>query len=204
MNKVSRRLVVKSASSLLALGAPMILRAQPASRQLVVSGWGGTFQDAMRKALFEPFSKETGIRVMEVTYGGQGLARVKAQLDAGKTSDAVDSFEAALAVDPGYTDIYLDLAEAARKDGMQGKAIHYYRVALTVQPDNLAAISGEGEALLEKGAVEKAKRNLAKLETMCGGNCREAKELASAIDNAPRAALVTAEAVTPDPVVTKN
>ena len=132
------------------------------------------------------------------------VAQGRAQLDAGKTSDAVDSFEAALAVDPGYTDIYLDLAEAARKDGMQGKAIHYYRVALTVQPDNLAAISGEGEALLEKGAVEKAKRNLAKLETMCGGNCREAKELASAIDNAPRAALVTAEAVTPDPVVTTN
>jgi putative spermidine/putrescine transport system substrate-binding protein len=84
MNKVSRRSVIKSATGLLALAAPMVLRAQPASRQLVVSGWGGTFQDAMRKALFEPFSKETGIRVMEVTYGGQGLARVKAQLDAGK------------------------------------------------------------------------------------------------------------------------
>jgi putative spermidine/putrescine transport system substrate-binding protein len=83
MNKVSRRLVVQSASALVALGAPMVLRAQPA-KQLVVSGWGGTFQDAMRRALFEPFSKETGVRVVEVTYGGQGLARVKAQLAAGK------------------------------------------------------------------------------------------------------------------------
>ena len=84
MNKVSRRSILKSAAGLLALGAPMVLRAQAATKQLVVSGWGGTFQDAMRKALFEPFSKETGIRVVEVTYGGQGLARVKAQVDAGK------------------------------------------------------------------------------------------------------------------------
>lgn len=84
MKKVSRRFVIQSAPALFALGAPTVLRAQPASKQLVVSGWGGTFQDAMRKALFEPFSKETGIRVVEVTYGGQGLARVKAQLDAGK------------------------------------------------------------------------------------------------------------------------
>jgi Tfp pilus assembly protein PilF len=128
----------------------------------------------------------------------------QAQLDAGKTADAIDSFEAALAVDPGYTDIYLDLAAAARKDGMQGKAIHYYRVALETQPDNLAAIAGEGAALAEKGAVEKAKRNLAKLETMCGSTCPEAQSLATAIQNIPAPKVVTAEAVTPDPVVTQN
>ncbi|WEK47194.1 MAG: tetratricopeptide repeat protein [Candidatus Andeanibacterium colombiense] len=132
------------------------------------------------------------------------VAQGRSLLDAGKTADAIDSFEAALAVDPGYTDVYLDLAVAARKDGMQGKAIHYYRVALETQPDNLAAISGEGEALLEKGAVEKAKRNLAKLESMCGEKCAQTKALAVAIQHAPAPKVVTAEAVTPDPVVTQN
>ena len=87
---------------------------------------------------------------------------------------------------------------------MQGKAIHYYRVALETQPENLAAISGEGEALAEKGAVEKAKRNLAKLESMCGSNCAEAQALATTIQNLPAPKVVTAEAVTPDPVVTQN
>ena len=44
-------------------------------------------------------------------------------------------------------------------------------------PENLAAISGEGVALVEKGAVEKAKRNLAKLESLCGSTCPETRDL---------------------------
>jgi tetratricopeptide (TPR) repeat protein len=125
-------------------------------------------------------------------------------LSAGDVQGAIDSFEAALAVDPGHTAIYLDLAEAARREGMQGKAIHYYREALKREPNNFAAISGEGEALLEKGAVEKARRNLAQLETMCGGECRETQELAAALSQGVRVPVVTAEAVTPAPVVTQN
>ena len=49
------------------------------------------------------------------------------------------------------------VAEAARADSLQGKAIRYYREALTREPRNLAAIAGEGEALVEKGAIEKEK-----------------------------------------------
>lgn len=126
------------------------------------------------------------------------------QLAAGKIEEAVGSFEAALAVDPGYTALYLHLAEAARQKGLQGKAIHYYRLALARDPNNLAAISGEGQAMAEKGAVEKARRNLAQLQSICGTGCPQAKELAAALDRGPRTAVLTAEAVTPSPVVTKN
>jgi tetratricopeptide (TPR) repeat protein len=128
----------------------------------------------------------------------------RSELAAGQVSAAIDSFEAALVVDPGYTDIYLDLAEAARVQGLQGKAIHYYREALEREPSNLAAISGEGEALLEKGAVEKARRNLSKLESLCGEGCTEAMELAAALQRGPGAGVLTAEAVTPSSVVTQN
>lgn len=122
-------------------------------------------------------------------------------LQAGDTQAAIDSFEAALAVDPGYTQIYLDLAEAARRDDLQGKAIHYYREALERDPNNFAAISGEGEALLEKGAVEKARRNLAQLESLCGSGCTETRQLAAAIDRGP--AVLTAELAT-ESKVTQN
>ena len=88
--------------------------------------------------------------------------------------------------------------------GLQGKAIHYYREALERDPNNFAAISGEGEALLEKGAVDKARRNLAQLESMCGDQCTETRELAAAIERRPNAAVLTAEAVTPSTVVTQN
>ncbi len=128
----------------------------------------------------------------------------RGQLAAGQVQDAIDSFEAALAVDPGYTGLYLDLAEAARVQGLQGKAIHYYREALEREPGNLAAISGEGEALIEKGAVEKARRNLSKLESLCGEGCTEARQLAAALERGPSTAALTVEAVTPSTAVTQN
>jgi len=128
----------------------------------------------------------------------------EAKLASGDVQGAIDDFEAALAIDPGYTAIYLDLGEAARRQGLHGKAIHFYRQALEREPNNFAAISGEGAALVEKGALEKAKRNLSKLETMCGSNCRETKSLSSVIARGPQQPVLTAEAVTPDPVVTQN
>ncbi len=132
------------------------------------------------------------------------IAEGRGALAAGQPEKAVDAFESALAIDPGATGVYLDLAEAARRNGLQGKAIRYYRAALERDPQNLAALSGEGAALVEKGAVEKARRNLAKLQTMCGENCAETRQLAAAIAQGPQARVLTAEAVLPDTVVTQK
>lgn len=109
------------------------------------------------------------------------IAQGQASLAAGEVQAAIDAFEAALAVDPGHTPIFIDLAEAARQQGLQGKAIRYYREALARDPGNFAAISGEGAALVEKGALEKAKRNLAKLQSLCGDKCPETVALQSSI-----------------------
>ena len=109
-------------------------------------------------------------------------------------------FEAALAVDPGYTPILVRLGEAARADELQGKAIRDYREALERDPGNLAAISGEGAAMAEKGAMEKARLNLAKVQSLCGDNCPETRELAAAIAAGPHKQVLTAEAtVEPQP-----
>jgi tetratricopeptide (TPR) repeat protein len=131
-------------------------------------------------------------------------AQGRSQLAAGQVEMAIDSFEAALAIDPGNIRLFLDLGDAARKQGLQGKAIHYYREALEREPKNFAALSGEGEALLEKGAIAKAQRNLAQLESLCGANCPESRELAAAIDRGPNSTALAAEAATPDPIVTQN
>ncbi|KUO49585.1 MAG: hypothetical protein APF82_04510 [Sphingomonadales bacterium BRH_c42] len=126
------------------------------------------------------------------------LAQGRAALGAGETQAAIDAFEAALAIDPAYTPIFLELAQVARKEGLQGKAIRYYREALARDPGNLAAISGEGGALFEKGAVEKARGNLAQLESLCGTACPETLELRSAIARGvqPRVAASDAGATT--------
>ena len=109
------------------------------------------------------------------------IAQGNASLAAGEAQAATDAFEAALAVDPAYTPIFIDLAQAARQQGLQGKAIRYYREALSRDPGNFAAISGEGAALVEKGAMEKARRNLAKLQSLCGDQCPETVALQSSI-----------------------
>lgn len=131
------------------------------------------------------------------------VAEGRAALAGGDAQAAIDSFEAALAVDPGYTGIFLELARAARQDGLQGKAIRYYREALERDPGNFAAISGEGEALVEKGALEKAKRNLVELRNTCGSECPETLALQTSIARGTPA-LMAADTTTQDSDVAKN
>lgn len=132
------------------------------------------------------------------------VAQGRAALAAGQVDSAIDAFEAALVLQPGHVAIVLNLAEANRLQGMQGKALHYYREALEREPDNQYALAGEGEALVEKGAVEKAKRNLARLQQMCGGDCPPAQQLAAAIAKGPAPKVVTADQVRTQPVVSEN
>jgi len=48
---------------------------------VVVDSWGGIFQDAQRKAMFEPFTEKTGIKVVELSDGENIFAKVKAQVE---------------------------------------------------------------------------------------------------------------------------
>lgn len=123
---------------------------------------------------------------------------------SGDANAATDAYEAALAIQPGHAAILLNLAEATRKQGLQGKALRYYREVLEGDPGNVYAISGEGIALVEKGAIERARRNLARLEQVCGSGCGPAKELAAAIQQGPTPQIVTAEAVQTKPTVSAN
>jgi tetratricopeptide (TPR) repeat protein len=132
------------------------------------------------------------------------LAQGRSALSAGDVDKAIDAFESALVIQPGSSAIYLNLAEATRRQGLQGKALHYYREVLARDPQNLEAISGEGAALVEKGAVDKARRNLARLEGMCGRSCDPSRTLAAAIAKGPTQVVVSADAIKPEPVISAN
>ncbi|MCW3836745.1 tetratricopeptide repeat protein [Sphingomonas canadensis] len=106
---------------------------------------------------------------------------------AGNLDGAVDAFETALAVDPRNRQAYILLAEVSRKRGLPGKAIRFYSEALVLEPNDLAALRGQGEAMMEKGAVEKAKENLAKIKTICRTQCKDAAVLAAVIAKGPPA-----------------
>jgi Flp pilus assembly protein TadD len=125
-------------------------------------------------------------------------------LMAGDVGKAIDGFEAALAIQPGSNRITLIWPRPPAREGMQGKALHYYRRVLTSDPQNLDAIAGEGEALAEKGALEKARANLARLENLCGKGCEASRQLGAAIAKGAAPQVVSAADVAPKASVTAN
>ncbi len=163
---------------------------------------------ALALALLAAVTASTGYSAPPVPLDPRAASLVaegRKALAEGKLDDAIDSFEAALAIQPGHVAIYLNLAEATRKQGMQGKALRYYREALKLDPENQYAIAGEGETLVEKGAIVKARRNLSKLEQLCGNKtCAPARQLAAAIAKGPAPQVVTADQVEAKPEVSAN
>jgi Tfp pilus assembly protein PilF len=123
------------------------------------------------------------------------VERGKAAKAAGDVEGANGLLESALAVDPRNRAAYIALAEIARGQGLPGKAIRFYREALTLEPNDVAALRGQGEAMVQKGAIERAKENLARVKTLCG-TCADATQLAAAIAKGPPIA-ATAQVVPP-------
>lgn len=64
------------------------------SNEVVVCSYGGSYQDAQRLAIFQPFEKETGIKVIEANWSGE-YAKIKAMVEAKNVQwDLVTSAEA--------------------------------------------------------------------------------------------------------------
>lgn len=80
----SLRMHLRSVACLLAF---TIAAAQPsfADEQIVIATTGGTWERQMREHFFDPFTKETGIKVVTVSgTGAENVARVKAMAATGK------------------------------------------------------------------------------------------------------------------------
>jgi len=105
----------------------------------------------------------------------------KQALAAEDVAKARDAYETALLLAPGEKSIYLALGKIARLQKMPGKAIRYYSRVLDDEPDNQAALQGEGLAMMEKGATESARETLAQLQKVCKASCPAADPLIAAI-----------------------
>ncbi len=127
------------------------------------------------------------------------LAQADTARKAGNLSGAEDLIETALAVDPRNRQAYELAGRVASAQNLPGKAIRFYRDALLLDPNDVAALSGQGEAMVQKGAVERAKVNLARIGQICKGSCPASVQLAAAIQKGPPAPVVTAEAATKVP-----
>ena len=73
-----------------AIVALLASTAMATAESVTIASWGGSYQDAQSKALFQPASAATGIEVKEETYGG--MSDVRLQVNTGAvTLDIVAS-----------------------------------------------------------------------------------------------------------------
>jgi len=126
-------------------------------------------------------------RSVELTTQAQALNA------AARYQDATDLFETALAVDPRNRTAYIGLARAAQGLKLPGKAVKFYYEALQLEPNDLNALAGQGEALVQRGAVERAKRNLDRIKTICHNACPQATTLAAVIAKGPPPEVLAAQ-----------
>lgn len=121
---------------------------------------------------------------------------------AGDLAAAAGYFETALVADPRNAGAYVGLGRVAVAQQLPGKAIGYFREALALEPESRAALAGQGTAFVGRGAVDRARTNLARLQALCGSDaCPEAMQLTAAINADGAATAVRLSEVTPSPVV---
>jgi len=127
------------------------------------------------------------------------LRQAEALRVAGNFTGAEDMLESALAIDPRNRGAYVALGRVAQGQGLPGKAVRFYRDALQLDPNDLTALAGQGEAMVAKGAVERARVNLARIKQLCKGACPQAAALNAAITKGPPVEVAAAQANTKVP-----
>ncbi len=85
-----------------------------------------------------------------------------ALLQKGRISEAVDHYQKALLINPGFADARINLGNALLKKGSTDEAFAYYRQALQIRPDDAIAHYNLGNALLQKGTLDEAMINYKK------------------------------------------
>jgi tetratricopeptide (TPR) repeat protein len=123
------------------------------------------------------------------------LKQGEAHLAAGRFTEADEALETALAVDPRNRAAYNMLAKVAQREKLFGQSIRYTKKALALEPNDRDAIAIQGEAMVELGAVARAKENLARLQKLCPGGCPQLSELSAAITRGPTVASAKAPEV---------
>ena len=117
-------------------------------------------------------------------------------LAQGKFNEADDAFETALVVDPKNRAAFTAMARVAIKQQLYGQAIRLTNKALSLEPTDRDAIAVQGEAMVELGAVPRAKENLVKLQKLCGtASCPQATVLSAVIAKGPALAAAKAPEV---------
>ena len=143
----SRRNVLRGSAAIfggLALGGPRLSACGSDSGggggkgkgEVVVANWGGAIQDAEVKYIYEPFTKETGIKVIQAANPSN--AKIKAMVDSGNVEwdIAIMGLQAVYALGEKYFEKYPD--SVLNVKGMEKSFVNPYSVDYYVFSTNVA------------------------------------------------------------------
>jgi tetratricopeptide (TPR) repeat protein len=112
------------------------------------------------------------VRGTPINAASQELTRQAiAAFAEGKTTDALDLLETAVAADPRNGAAYVAMGRAYEKLGLSGKALRTYRQALTINPNDVAALEAQAMGFLAKGMAPQARANATRLQRLCNSGC---------------------------------
>jgi predicted Zn-dependent protease len=84
---------------------------------------------------------------------------------------------------PNNADVNNLLGFTSRKLNLNAASAKFYKTALRIEPNHLDALAYQGELFIATKKMARAKRNLAKLERLCGVDCSQFKDLKEAIQS---------------------
>lgn len=111
------------------------------------------------------------------------LTKIRSLIEAKNFSAALSALQAADKTFPNNADINNLLGYSARNLKQYKPAATYYAKALKIDPKHLGALEYQGELFMLTKKTSDAKKNLAKLKSLCGVNCGEYIDLKKAIGN---------------------
>jgi len=111
------------------------------------------------------------------------LTKIRSLIAAKNFSAALSALKVADKAFPNNADINNLLGYSARNLKQYKPAATYYVNALKIDPNHLGALEYQGELFMLTKKTSDAKKNLAKLKSLCGVNCEEYLDLKKAIGN---------------------
>lgn len=124
------------------------------------------------------------------------MQQANALMGQNRAAEAADLYEAALTADPRNSNAFIGLGRAYEQLGLTGRAISYYRKALTINPNDVTALEASGMALITKGSLAQAQETLDRLRRVCPRGCVQAERLANALGSAQAKSTATRGRVT--------
>jgi len=135
---VSRRDFLKTTTASLAVaGGAVWTRPAAAAGELVIVGWGGAHEESLKKAVYDPFTTATGIKIKQVSATNQ-LAMLKAQVQNNNPEWDIVQPGSAWLWRGAQDGLYEKLDAVVNRGDMYAPAVHSHGIAFEVYAVDIA------------------------------------------------------------------